>query len=88
MAVGVTRRGRVNAQPLIRVAVDPATLAAAAQAAVDAASLALRATLVPALHPHAVVDAPVGVTRAFLRTPWQWTPRRLTPVLIFATLRG
>ena len=88
MAVGVTRRGRVNAQPLIRVAVDPATLAAAAQAAVDAASLALRATLVPALHPHAVVDAPVGVTRAFLRTPWRWEPRRLTPVLIFATLRG
>ena len=88
MAVGVTRRGRVNAQPLIRVAVDPATLAAAAQAAVDAASLTLRATLVPALHPHAVVDAPVGVTRAFLRTPWRWESRRLTPVLIFATLRG
>ena len=63
-------------------------MAAAAQAAVDAASLTLRATLVPALHPHAVVDAPVGVTRAFLRTPWRWAPRRLAPVLIFATLRG
>ena len=88
MAAGVTRRGRVNTQAVVRVTVDPATLAAAAEAAVAAASLALRATLVPALHPHAVVDAPVGVTRAFLRTPWQWAPRRLTPVLIFATLRG
>lgn len=41
-----------------------------------------------ALHPQAVIDAPVGVTRACLGTPWRWHPRRLGEILIFATLRG
>jgi methylmalonyl-CoA mutase cobalamin-binding subunit len=88
MGAAVIRRGHVSTQQTIRVAVDSGQVAAAVVSSVDAAFTELHGLVGFELHPHAVVDAQVGVTRAFLRSPWHWGLRTLASVLIFATLRG
>lgn len=85
---GVRDRGHVNTATRINVAVDPATLAAAVEAAVVDATVVINASLAHELRPQAVVDRAIGVTRAFYKTPWSWEPRTLMRVLYLASLRG
>lgn len=84
----VRTRGKANTQAVVRITPDPAALAAAVDSAVDAQVIEISLFTAPLFDRRAVIDADVGVVRAFIPTPWRWQPVTLNHVLILATLRG
>lgn len=84
----VRRRGRVNGNQTLQVTIPAATVNAAVATSFGEIVITIDDVFVHEIHPAAVIDASVAVTRAFLRTRWRWQPRTLKHILKLATLRG